>query len=82
LVNSYIIFKGAWRRQPKEIPEPLDRMLGYTFAFRVRAQPKLNNSGVMEMYDDQQLMKLIMDRLRPNEKVFNILVFPMIDTIF
>lgn len=60
---------------PKEIPKPLDRMLGYIFAFRVRVQPKFNNSSVMEMSDDQELMKFITDRLGPDEEVFNILFF-------
>lgn len=40
-------------------PEPLDRLLGCTMAFRVKVHPKFNNCSVLRMSADAKLVKSI-----------------------
>lgn len=37
-------------------PKALDNLLGYTLAFKVRVQPRFNNSSVQKISNDPQLL--------------------------
>ena len=49
-------------------------MLGHTFAFRVKVQPKYNNSSIIKISVDEDLMKIIINRIGAY-KVFSISIF-------
>ena len=51
-------------------PEALDKLLGYSLAFKVKVQPKFKNSVVLKYSSDLDLIRTIVDLLPDAEVLF------------